>query len=116
MLWLWVAAGLMVLTAMAHAVVGERRLIGPILAIDDPLLAQPLARRVIRFAWHITSLLMIMTAAMTVWPGTPRDLILLNGALWLAVGLFDGMATRGQHIGWPMLTGAGAFALLGGMA
>jgi hypothetical protein len=28
------------------------------------------------------------------------------------VGLFDAVASRGRHIGWPLLTGIGVAALL----
>ena len=33
-----------------------------------------------------------------------------------AVGLFDAVYTRGRHIGWPILTASGVFAILGATA
>ncbi len=116
MIWLWLSAAFMATTAAVHAALGERRLIQPLLAIDAGIMAVDLARKVVRFAWHATSVLMLVSAATVVWPGTPRDLILLIGAAWTAVGLFDAMYTRGRHIGWPILTLSGLFAVLGAAA
>ena len=116
MIWLWLSAAFMATTALVHGALGERRLIQPLLQLDQGIMAVDLARRVFRFAWHAMSLLMLVSAATVVWPGTPRDLILLVGAAWMAVGLADAIYTRGRHIGWPILTASGIFAILGAMA
>lgn len=113
MSWLWASAALMALTALVHSVLGEKRLITPLLAKDKKVLTQPLARKVIRFAWHFTSVLMLVCAAIVVWPETPRALVMITGGAWLAVGLFDAVYTRGQHVGWPLLSAAGLLALIG---
>lgn len=115
MIWLWLASGTMTLTALVHCVVGERRLITPLLAIDHPLIHRFLARRLIRFAWHVTGILMLICAALVVWPGVPNGLVIVTGAAWLGAGLIDLVMTKGQHIGWPMLTAAGLFALTGSL-
>jgi hypothetical protein len=116
MIWLWLSAAFMATTALVHGALGEKRLIRPLLALDQGIMAVDLARRVFRFAWHAMSLLMLVSAATVVWPGTPRALILLVGAAWLAVGLADALYTRGRHIGWPILTASGVFAILGAAA
>ena len=116
MSWLGLAAATMVVVALVHAILGERRLIGPMLAVNSGITAVPLARQVLRFAWHMTSALMILCAVVVAWPRTDPALIAIIGAVWLAAGLFDGAYTRGRHIGWPFLTAAGAFALLGSWA
>ncbi len=116
MIWLWLSAAFMATTALVHGALGERRLIQPLLQLDQGIMAVDLARRVFRFAWHAMSLLMLVSAATVVWPGTPRDLILLVGVAWTAVGLADAIYTRGRHIGWPILTTSGVFAILGAMA
>ena len=113
MIWLWLSAVCMATTAIVHGVLGERRLIGPLLLLDQGLMGVELARKVIRLAWHALSLLMLVSAVSVIWPGTPRGLILLIGAAWTATGLFDAVYTRGRHIGWPFLTASGLFALLG---
>ena len=104
-------------------IIGLATLFGSLLIVELCLLGiirevhvVDLARRVFRFAWHAMSLLMLVSAATVVWPGTPRALILLVGAAWLAVGLADALYTRGRHIGWPILTASGVFAILGATA
>jgi hypothetical protein len=52
---LLVAALLLIVTSAVHSVVGERRLLGPVLARREGILKSSLARFVLRFAWHITS-------------------------------------------------------------
>ena len=113
MIWLRLAAATMVVVAFVHALVGERRLIGPLLAMNSGIMAVPLARQVMRFAWHMTSVLMVLCGAVVAWPAIDPPLIAIIGAAWLAAGLFDAVLTRGRHIGWPFLTAAGVFALLG---
>ena len=113
MIWLWISAAAMLATAFAHSYFGERRLIGPILDYDSGVMTRQLARQVTRFAWHFTSILMLLSALLVVWPGTPRTLILIAGVTWLAVGLFDAIYTRGRHIGWPLLSAAGLAAIIG---
>lgn len=113
MIWLWLSAACMVTTAIVHGLLGERRLIRPLMTIDQDVMGIGLARKVFRLAWHALSILMLVSAASVVWPDTPRGLILLTGAAWTATGLFDAIYTRGRHIGWPFLTASGVFALLG---
>jgi hypothetical protein len=115
-IWLWLSAAFMATTALVHGALGERRLIQPLLELDQGIMAVALARRVFRFAWHAMSVLMLVSAASVIWPGTPRDLILLIGAAWTAVGLVDAVYTRGRHIGWPILTASGVLAILGATA
>lgn len=113
MIWLWLSAAFMVTTAGVHSVLGYRRLIVPMLRSEAGPLADPLSRRIIRFAWHATSVLMLISAAAVAWPGTPNALLILIGGGWLATGLFNAAYTKGRHIAWPALSGAGIFALIG---
>lgn len=110
---LWVGAGLMALTALVHCLVGERKLITPLLAIDHRLTTTLLPRQLIRFAWHLTGALMMICAALVVWPGTPDVLVVGTGLVWLLAGIADLIMTRGQHIGWPLLTLAGLATIAG---
>jgi hypothetical protein len=113
-IWLWLSAAFMVTTAGVHSVLGYRRLIVPLLRAGP--LADPLTRRIIRFAWHATSVLMLISAAAVAWPGTPNGLLIAIGSGWLATGLANAVYTRGRHIAWPALSGAGIFALIGALA
>lgn len=112
MTYLWLSATLMAATAVTHSVLGEKRLIGPLLARDIDLLSGYRAN-LVRFAWHFTSALMLVTAFVVAWPDTPVALIHITGAAWLIAGLLDAALTRGKHVGWPPLSAAGILALLG---
>lgn len=112
MIWLWISASMMAITAIIHSVAGEKRLIGPLLAKTD-VVANIQSRRVMRGAWHLTSLFMITNAIAMVWPGTPASLLSTIGVFWLSIGLFSLITSRGKHVGWPTLTAAGVSALVG---
>ena len=113
MSWLWLSAGLMALTALVHSWLGETRIIAPLLALNDGVMRRPLARVIVRYAWHVTSALMLASALAVAWPGTPSALVMAIGAIWLALGLTSLVASRGQHVGWPVLSGAGLAAVVG---
>lgn len=116
MSWLWLSAALMVFTAIVHSWLGEKRIVAPLLARRDGAMARPLARTIVRYAWHVTSVLMVATALAVAWPGTPSGLVAAIGAIWLALGLVSLIASRARHVGWPVLSGAGIAALLGAYA
>ena len=116
MIWLWLSAAFMVTTAGVHSVLGYRRLIVPMLRRREGPLSDALTRRIIRFAWHATAVLMLISAVAVAWPDTPNELRTFVGFAWLATGLVDAVYTRGRHIAWPALTGAGIFALVGALA
>jgi hypothetical protein len=111
------AAVLTLVTAFTHSYFGERRLIGPLVASHDGVMSRLLAKQVIRLAWHLTTLLWLgQTLLLLRAAYAPEffDPALIGGigVLYIAVGLTDALLTRGQHIGWPMLTAIGVFALL----
>ena len=110
------AAVIVVATIVAHSYLGEKRLIGPLLAVDAPITQAPLARAVIRFAWHFTSLLGLVVALL-LWRSASRPesadpvLVAATGVVLLCSGLIDAVWSRFRHIGWPMLTTAGLLIL-----
>lgn len=113
---LLMAAALCAITAAIHSVLGEKRLLVPLLAVDSPITQSPLARAVVRFAWHWTSALWLVVAAVLALSAYGRIdaplLIAAIGAMHLVAGIADGILTRGQHIGWPLITLIGVLALL----
>ena len=109
---LQLSAAVMILTAIAHSVMGERRLITPLLAHNIDLLAG-YRSMLVRFAWHYTSVLMVVTALLVAWPGAPLPLVKITGVAWLVAGVFDAIVTRGKHVGWPLLSLAGILTLVG---
>lgn len=111
------AAAATLLTAFAHTYFGERRLVAPLVASSDGVMAHPLAKQVVRLAWHLTSLLwvgqaLLLLRAAFAPQAFDRAMVAGIGLLHLAVGLFDALFTRGRHIGWPLLAAIGLLALL----
>ena len=115
MIWLILSAVAMAVTAVIHSLAGERRLLGPLLSARTGVFAHAQSRRVFRGAWHMTSLFMALTAAVMVWPHTALGLKALIAAVWLAIGLYSLISSRGKHVGWPSLTFAGVTGLIGSM-
>jgi hypothetical protein len=104
-------------TAFTHSYFGERRLIGPLVKSNAGVMSRVLAKQVVRFAWHLTSLLWVGQALLLVRVANDpssldRAVIGGIGVLHLGAGLFDAVLTRGRHIGWPLLTAIGCFSLL----
>jgi hypothetical protein len=112
------AVVLLVLTAAVHSVMGERRLLKPLLAQFTGILGAPLARFILRAVWHFTSLSWLVLAAILLTLGFQpqhalRIALAITGAAFTAAGIIDLAGSRGKHIGWPLLTAIGLAALLG---
>jgi hypothetical protein len=90
---------------------------GPLLARREGVLASGLARFILRFVWHLLSISWIVLALILAQlirdPSTARHWAAAGpGVAFTGAGLFDAVASRGRHIGWPLLTGIGIVALL----
>lgn len=105
------AAILIATTGAIHSVLGERRMIRPLLA-KNAFEAIPRVGRAIRFTWHMATLLMVLTALTVAWPGTPAAIVRLIGLAYLCLGLLSLWMTRGRHISGPMFTAAGLLAIV----
>ena len=109
------AACLCVVTAGIHSIMGEQRLIGPLLNSQARIMREPLARQVVRFAWHWTSALWLVVAVVLVSAATgsfvDRTILLAIALAHIVCGLLDAAITRGKHIGWPFILSIGALTL-----
>lgn len=103
------AAVLTVFIGCVHSWLGERRLIGPLLAPDTRtgLLAQSrFARNVLRFAWHLTTLTWLGFAAIMValalspLQETGRVVLLIIAITFLLLGILTLIAGRSRHLAW----------------
>ena len=109
---------LLPITGLIHSIAGERLLIQPLFKHrGNRVLDNDLARLIIRFAWHITSLMWVLLAivlySVVFLERPPRNIILMSvGVCFLVIGVFDLVASKGRHVGWPPLTLIGVFALL----
>ena len=105
-----IGVGGLVITTIVHSFAGERYLLRPLFKYrGNHVLDNELARMVIRFAWHITSIswlvLAIILYALAFDPNNLRTIILISvGSSFTVIGLFDLVASKGRHIGWPLLT------------
>jgi hypothetical protein len=111
------SAALLVLTAIVHSALGERHLLMPLMSQTNGIMASKLARFVVRFAWHLTSMswlvLAVILLALEFQPERAfKDALVATGAAFTAAGVFDALGSRGKHIGWPLLTAIGIASLL----
>jgi hypothetical protein len=105
---LLIAGVLAVFISAVHSWLGEQKLIGPLLALEhrEGPLARSFMRRLVRFAWHITSvawtgmgLALAMLARSPLEP-TGRFMAGVIGATFLVMGLMTLIAGRGRHLAW----------------
>ncbi len=116
-IYVYTCSALLIITALAHSVLGEYRLIMPLLRSHDGILGSQQARFLLRFVWHFMSILFAVIAAALIAhqhsADSGRTVLLLGTAIGVGgAGVCDAVATRGRHIGWPLLVLTGAFALL----
>jgi hypothetical protein len=117
---LFVASLILVGLALAHSWLGERRLIGPLLADANGgmLTRSRFARQVLRFAWHLTSVAFVgLAAPLAVYAfhdvdGAARLSLRLAAVCFVAMGALILWSSRGRHLAWPLFMGAGALAAL----
>lgn len=113
---LFLSAALVTVTCLVHSVLGERKLIGPLLQMRNGVLQRDLARQVLRFAWHFMSVLGLIVA-LVLFSGArdPSDFdpmpVLVIGLLLTGSGLADAIYTKGRHVGWPLIVASGLAAL-----
>ena len=106
------AAFVIVTTALYHSILGERRVMSALLAVDPRLLSRRV-RRTLRFTWHLATFLMVLTAATVAWPETPKNLVRLIGGAYLLLGISAFWVSRGRHVSGPLFTASGLLALAG---
>lgn len=114
---LWLAAGAMVLIALFHSLAGHKVLIGPLLAQRDGLLAQPKARVMIAFGWHVGTVLTLLPAAylaIVAMGRTPGNTVFISliGLAFIGMGIANGLLTRFRHPGCALLSMAGISTFL----
>ena len=110
---------LLAITMTVHSVMGQRRLIRPLLDQGEGVMKHPLARFIVPFAWHLTSTIgLVVAAILFAWAWAPDQARIVGltatGVVFTLGGLIDCIGSKGKHIGWAPLTliGIGAFAAL----
>lgn len=113
------AAALIFLLGPAHSVLGERYILLRMFRRELPHLfgGPDFTRRTLRFAWHLTTALAWILAALLVQLAGPHDAPGLAHTIgWglLASGLLPLAISRGQHLSWLVLFVAGGLCLAWG--
>lgn len=106
--YLLTAAALAIFTGIAHSWLGERVLIGPLLAPEPRVwpLASDFKRDVLRYAWHLTSLawsgMGLALAALAFSPLEPQGRLVaaILGLTFLLHGVITLVISRGKHFAW----------------
>ena len=107
-LWLIAAAALSVLIGFAHSVLGEWLILGPLLRRGElPRLLEStdFTRQVLRFAWHLTTLLLVgigaVIAGIGLW-ATPDPAWILRvfSVTFGLSALLSLIGARGKHFSW----------------
>jgi len=112
-----IAAILLALLGVLHSIIGEASIIRPLLRRDDlPVVlgGQDYTAGVIRFAWHITSLLAIGLAVVLVlsaFGSNWRAIATAVGVMCLVCAVLPVVYTRGRHPSWAIFGVAGAICL-----
>jgi hypothetical protein len=103
------ASSLLVATMAVHSILGQKRLIRPILKQGAGVMQSPLARFILPFGWHLMSFFgLIVAAILFAWAWAPDQARLIGlastGVVFTASGLVDVVGSKGKHVGWPPLT------------
>ncbi len=110
------AALLLAATMLVHSILGQKRLIRPLLDEKAGVMQRPLARFILPFAWHLTSAIGFIVAAILLgWAWAPEAArtigLTATAAIFIVSGIGDAIGSKGKHIGWPFLTAIGLCAL-----
>lgn len=115
---LYVAAGLLVVLALAHSWLGERYLLMRLFRRSEhlpPLLGgTDFTKNTLRFIWHLVSLMAFGFALVLMHVAAHADapaMARLVGVMLLASGMMPLAFTRGRHLSWVVLFAAGALCL-----
>jgi len=103
----------MALVAIAHSTGGASSVLAPILARGNPHPEMDIAPALLGYLWHAVSAFMVLCAVVTIWPATPRSLIVFIGLFWIALGLADIATSHFKHPGWIPMGIAGVLAIIG---
>jgi hypothetical protein len=113
------ASVVLVMTMCVHSIMGQRRLVRPLLEQRQGIMQHPLARFILPFAWHLTTGIgLVVAAILFAWAWVPDQAqiigLIATGVVFTGSGLIDAIGSRAKHIGWAPLTliGLSAFAAL----
>lgn len=107
MVWAGIA-GLSIL-AVGHSAAGEKMVLGPMFrARGNATLDNALGRSVIRFAWHLTSLMWLLLAALVYFlafgsEGAQVPAFRIVGVVFGLMGIYAAVMSRGRFVPWVIM-------------
>lgn len=113
---LTLASLLLVATMCVHSILGQKRLIRPILKQGAGVMQYPLARFILPFGWHLMSFMgLVIAAILFAWAWAPDHArpigLAMTGVVFTASGIIDSIGSKGKHVGWAPLTLIGLLSL-----
>ena len=115
---LYIAAILVIGVAIAHSVLGERYLISRLSRLEGlpHLLGGPeFAFRILRFAWHITTVAWFGFAAIFVLMAheavSTRSIAAVVAVTFVVSAVITVAASRGRHLAWVVFLAIGTISL-----
>ncbi len=111
-----IAPLLIVAVGLTHSVLGERLILGPLFRNDrlpELLGSTVFVKRTLRFAWHVTSLILFGLAG--ILPLLPKehshseDIQLVFVGTFIASAAWALLETRGKHFAWAVFLAIAAF-------
>ena len=99
--------------AVSHSWLGERLILQPILGVDDlPKLSgsRPGMQKIVRFAWHLTSLYFVMVGAILFYfSRATRDVTVIEiiSVTNFISALITLLVSRGRHYAWVVFLAIG---------
>ena len=116
------AAVLAFVTPVGHSWLGEKHLVGPLLASEPlPTVLKPaINRRLVRWVWHLPSAIWAVLGLYILWAALAdamtQDMAVVLGAAFAVSGAANLGATRRVHFGWVLRFGIAACLWIGAFA
>lgn len=117
--WLASAAATLALIGVCHSWLGERKVIGPLLSPVQDAGARRIGsymQRIIRGAWHLTSVTWIGGALIFLVIGAndltaaTRGILMISALLYGGISIYLLLTTKGRHIAWPLFLAVSVFS------
>jgi hypothetical protein len=116
---LQLAALILLILGLAHSWLGERYLLQRLFRRSDALPklmgGTDFTKNTLRFVWHLTTLMAVGFAVILLQIGaraSAPQMVTMVGAFLIASGVMPLVFTRGRHLSWIGLFGAGVLCLV----
>ena len=121
MIWLVISGLLLAVIGAIHSWLGERQIIGPMLAYpyeSGPIVDSPRVKSIVRGAWHFTSVTWLGHGAILIALGFQPPGAAVASVAWLsailygAIGLYLLVTFKGRHVAAPLFIAVAVTAIV----